>query len=115
MIFILGRKYAISSFTHHLLPVYFSSISISESFVNCSYAACNRVFFLNSQMLNRSRPSSILWNLVSLTFRQGRVGEAMKLLKEFQEKDILSGHAYRKLRHVLEDDYGDSVSHTRFR
>ncbi|XP_050367470.1 pentatricopeptide repeat-containing protein At2g27800, mitochondrial-like isoform X6 [Argentina anserina] len=47
--------------------------------------------------------------------RQGRVGEAMKLLKEFQEKDILSGHAYRKLRHVLEDDYGDSVSHTRFR
>ncbi|XP_050370454.1 pentatricopeptide repeat-containing protein At2g27800, mitochondrial-like [Argentina anserina] len=47
--------------------------------------------------------------------RQGKVKEAMKLLKEFQEKDILSGHAYRKLRHVLEDDYGDSVSHTRLR
>lgn len=47
--------------------------------------------------------------------RQGLVGQAMKLLKEFQEKDIVSGHAYRKLRYVLEDDYGDSVSHTRLR
>ena len=47
--------------------------------------------------------------------RQGRVGQAMKLLKEFQEKDILNGHAYRKLLYVLEDDYGDSVSHTQLR
>ncbi|KAI9076147.1 hypothetical protein K1719_041845 [Acacia pycnantha] len=42
--------------------------------------------------------------------RQGRVQEAMRLLQQFQEKDHVDGHAYRKLLCVLEDDYGNSVS-----
>ncbi|CAL0304095.1 unnamed protein product [Lupinus luteus] len=42
--------------------------------------------------------------------RRGRVQEAMKLLQELQEKDLVEGHDYRKLRHVLEDDYGNPVS-----
>ncbi|XP_054813858.1 pentatricopeptide repeat-containing protein At2g27800, mitochondrial-like [Prosopis cineraria] len=42
--------------------------------------------------------------------RQGRVEGAMKLLQEFQEKDLVDGYACRKLLYVLEDDYGNSVS-----
>ncbi|PON80435.1 hypothetical protein TorRG33x02_234390 [Trema orientale] len=30
----------------------------------------------------------------------------MKLLKQFQEKDLVDGHTYRKLLYVLEDDFG---------
>ena len=41
--------------------------------------------------------------------RQGRVEEAMRLLQQFQEKDLVDGHAYQKLLCVLEDDYGNSV------
>ena len=47
--------------------------------------------------------------------RRGRIEEAMKLLKEFQEKDLLDGHTYRKLLYVLEDDFGHSTGHNRFR
>ncbi|CAB4278269.1 unnamed protein product [Prunus armeniaca] len=47
--------------------------------------------------------------------RQGKVGEAMRLLKEFLEIDLLNGHTYRKLLYVLEDDYGDSSAHSQFR
>ncbi|CAL2257548.1 unnamed protein product [Prunus armeniaca] len=46
--------------------------------------------------------------------RQGKVGEAMRLLKEFLEIDLLNGHTYRKLLYVLEDDYGDSSAHSQF-
>ncbi|MED6212944.1 hypothetical protein PIB30_088339 [Stylosanthes scabra] len=42
--------------------------------------------------------------------RRGRVQEAMSLLRKFQYKDLLDGHAYRKLLYVLEDDYGNSVN-----
>ncbi|WCJ41075.1 Pentatricopeptide repeat-containing protein At2g27800 mitochondrial [Euphorbia peplus] len=38
--------------------------------------------------------------------RSGR--EAMRLLKEWQEKDLLDGHIYDKLLNVLEDDFGYS-------
>ncbi|XP_061359042.1 pentatricopeptide repeat-containing protein At2g27800, mitochondrial-like [Gastrolobium bilobum] len=42
--------------------------------------------------------------------RERRVQEAMRFLQELQEKDLVDGHAYRKLLYVLEDDYGNSVS-----
>ncbi|KAK7257733.1 hypothetical protein RIF29_31925 [Crotalaria pallida] len=42
--------------------------------------------------------------------RRGKVREAMRLLQELHEKDLVEGHDYRKLRYVLEDDYGNSVS-----
>ncbi|KAL1332857.1 hypothetical protein HN51_061633 [Arachis hypogaea] len=42
--------------------------------------------------------------------RRGSVKEAMSLLRKFQDKDLLDGHAYRKLLYVLEDDYGNSVN-----
>ncbi|XP_065868477.1 pentatricopeptide repeat-containing protein At2g27800, mitochondrial-like [Euphorbia lathyris] len=40
--------------------------------------------------------------------RQQTVREAMQLLKEWQEKDLLDGHIYNKLLNVLEDDFGYS-------
>ncbi|KAK7303262.1 hypothetical protein RJT34_14164 [Clitoria ternatea] len=42
--------------------------------------------------------------------RRGTNQEAMGFLKELQEKDLVDGHAYRKLLYVLEDDYGNSVN-----
>ncbi|KAK7341791.1 hypothetical protein VNO80_24730 [Phaseolus coccineus] len=42
--------------------------------------------------------------------RRGTIQEGMSFLQELQEKDLVDGHAYRKLLYVLEDDYGDSVS-----
>ncbi|KAK7357024.1 hypothetical protein VNO80_16305 [Phaseolus coccineus] len=42
--------------------------------------------------------------------RRGTIQEGMSFLHELQEKDLVDGHAYRKLLYVLEDDYGDSVS-----
>lgn len=41
--------------------------------------------------------------------RRGKDGEARRLLKEFQEKDLVDGHTYRKLLHVLEDDFGQPI------
>ncbi|CAM8964344.1 unnamed protein product [Rhodiola kirilowii] len=40
--------------------------------------------------------------------RKGRVGEAFKLLRDFQDKDGVDGHGYRKLLHVIEDDFGSA-------
>ncbi|KAK2968958.1 hypothetical protein RJ640_012412 [Escallonia rubra] len=37
--------------------------------------------------------------------RQWKAGDAMNLLKELREKDIVDGFTYRKLLHELEDDY----------
>ena len=42
--------------------------------------------------------------------RRGTVQEGTRFLQELQEKDLVDGHAYRKLLYVLEDDYGNSVS-----
>ncbi|RDY13824.1 Pentatricopeptide repeat-containing protein, mitochondrial, partial [Mucuna pruriens] len=42
--------------------------------------------------------------------RRGTIQEGMRFLQELQEKDLVDGHAYRKLLYVLEDDYGNSVS-----
>ncbi|KAF5470672.1 hypothetical protein F2P56_011170 [Juglans regia] len=47
--------------------------------------------------------------------RRGRVGEAMRLLKEFQEKDLVDGDTCKKLQHVLEDDFGNSIGKNQFR
>ncbi|PIA38629.1 hypothetical protein AQUCO_02700091v1 [Aquilegia coerulea] len=38
--------------------------------------------------------------------RQGKVEEALKLLKELQEKDLVDGLTYKKLLHVIEDEFG---------
>ncbi|KAG7947142.1 hypothetical protein I3843_14G079200 [Carya illinoinensis] len=48
--------------------------------------------------------------------RRGRVREAMRLLKEFQEKYLVDGDTYKKLQHVLEDDFGNSIgkNHSRW-
>ncbi|ESW04178.1 hypothetical protein PHAVU_011G073100 [Phaseolus vulgaris] len=42
--------------------------------------------------------------------RRGTIQEGKSFLQLLQEKDLVDGHAYRKLLYVLEDDYGDSVS-----
>ncbi|KAL5832961.1 hypothetical protein ACOSQ3_016635 [Xanthoceras sorbifolium] len=47
--------------------------------------------------------------------RRGRAEEAIKLLKELQDKDLVDGHTYRKLRYVFEDDFGDSNDRKRLR
>ncbi|XP_027345390.1 pentatricopeptide repeat-containing protein At2g27800, mitochondrial-like [Abrus precatorius] len=44
--------------------------------------------------------------------RRGTIQEGMRFLQELQEKDLVDGHAYRKLLYVLEDDYGNSLSRT---
>ncbi|RWR87884.1 Pentatricopeptide repeat [Cinnamomum micranthum f. kanehirae] len=40
--------------------------------------------------------------------RQGRVEEAVRLLRKLREKDMLDGHLYGKLMHLLQDDFGGS-------
>ena len=47
--------------------------------------------------------------------RRGTVGEAMKLLNEWQEKELIDGYAYKKLLAVLENDLGNSSDKHRFR
>ncbi|KAE8720817.1 elongation factor 1-alpha isoform X1 [Hibiscus syriacus] len=39
--------------------------------------------------------------------RRGRVEEAMGLLKELQNKDLVDGHTYQKLLYAMQDDFGD--------
>ncbi|TKY73487.1 Pentatricopeptide repeat-containing protein mitochondrial [Spatholobus suberectus] len=39
--------------------------------------------------------------------RRGTIQEGMRFLQELQEKDLVDGHAYRKLLYVLEDDCFD--------
>eukprot|EP00257_Ricinus_communis_P020017 XP_015579160.1 pentatricopeptide repeat-containing protein At2g27800, mitochondrial [Ricinus communis] len=38
----------------------------------------------------------------------GEAGEAMRLLKEWEQKGLVDGHTYKKLLDVLEDDFGSS-------
>lgn len=57
---------------------------------------------------NRRVPNFITYRTVLDEYcRQGRVELAMKFLRELQEKNLVDGHAYGKLLHWIEDEYGD--------
>lgn len=63
------------------------------------------------EMIEQQRSSDFITyrTVLDEICRRGKVGQAMSLLKEFQEKDIVDGHTHRKLLYVLEDDYGSSI------
>ncbi|GMN33779.1 hypothetical protein TIFTF001_004335 [Ficus carica] len=69
------------------------------------------------EMIEQQRSADFITyrTLLDEVCRRGRVEEAMRLLKEFQEKDLVDGHTYRKLLYVPEDDFGHSTDQNRFR
>ncbi|KAG5225798.1 pentatricopeptide repeat-containing protein [Salix suchowensis] len=69
------------------------------------------------EMIDKQRSVDIITykTVLDEICRQGRVGEATSLLKEWQEKDLVDGITYRELLHVLEDDFGNSNDRERFR
>ncbi|KAK1560058.1 hypothetical protein Q3G72_021707 [Acer saccharum] len=71
-------------------------------------------FFAEARKLTRAVKSSRNLECGPLIRKRGRVEEAMKLLKELQDKDLVDGHTYRKLQHVFEDDLDDSNNRKRF-
>ncbi|XP_050213360.1 pentatricopeptide repeat-containing protein At2g27800, mitochondrial-like [Mercurialis annua] len=62
------------------------------------------------EMIGRKKPPDFITyrTILDEICRQERVGEAMRLLKEWQDKDLVHGPAYGELLDVLEDDNRNS-------
>ncbi|KAK4773076.1 hypothetical protein SAY87_028095 [Trapa incisa] len=63
------------------------------------------------EMIDKQRSGDLITyrTVLDEMCRRKNVKEAMNLLKQLQERDVVDGQTYRKLLYVLEDDFGHQI------